>query len=421
MIRLKKAAVFGKTQLRRLFITLEFFGKNGLANHASACAYGFLLSAAPTLLLVSLFLLSAFRSSRQAVLELMARVPFLETVFDKRQLSGGIFSAAGPGITGVLSVASIFWAGRIFALSLQRGLKVVFSGTKKRNPVTDTLAAVFIEFLILVFAAAAILCSPDALRLYGTLGVPPLPFSRILPFVLLAALSYCSCRTVTPNPPRRLSALWGTLFFAAAYGISAAVFGVLFNQTKYHALYGALGNLVSLLINVYLFFVFFFLGAQLAKTIDSFDALLFSKLRRAGLSRKPADRLFLSTEGTLEKYLRVYVAGDTIFVKGDEGQEIYYLLEGEVDVLIPQEGSGHKQVSTLKAGSFFGEMGHLLSEDRTATVMAKTAASALALPPRLFDEILQCDTGMDRAIIEHLSRRLKTGNEQLAATDSPRQ
>jgi hypothetical protein len=318
----------------------------------------------------------------------------------------------------------MFWAGRIFALSLQRGLKVVFSGTKKRNPVTDTLAAVFIELLILVFAAAALLCSPDALRLYGTLGVPPLPplfrFSRVLPFVLLAALSYCACRTVTPNPPRRLSALWGTLFFAAAYGIAAAASGTLFNQTKYHALYGALGNLVSLLVNVYLFFVFFFSGAQLAKTIDSFDALLFSKLREAGRSRRPADRLFVSADGTLEKYLRSSRAGATIFIKGDEGQEIYYLLEGEVDVLIPKAGSGHKQVSTLKAGSFFGEMGHLLSEDRTATVKAKTGVSALALPPGLFDEILRYDTGMDRAIIEHLSRRLKTGNERLvqAATDT---
>jgi membrane protein len=361
--------------------------------------------------------MAAFRSSRQTVLELMARVPFLETVFGKRQFSGEILSFAGQGITGTLSVASIFWAGRIFALSLQRGLKVVFSGTKKRNPLTDTLAAVFIELLILFFAAAAILCSPDALSLYGMLGIPPLPLFRllrVLPFVLLAALSYCACRTVTPNPPRRLSALWGTLFFAVVYGISAAVFGVLFNQTKYHALYGALGNLVSLLINVYLFFVFFFSGAQFARTIDSFDALLFSKLRGARLSRKPADRLFLSIEGTLEKYLRSYGAGDTIFAKGDEGQEIYYLLEGEVDVLIPQAEGGHKRVSTLKSGSFFGEMGHLLSEDRTATVRAKTGVSALALPPRLFDEILRCDTGLDRAIIEHLSRRLKVENERLA-------
>ncbi|MDR2552391.1 MAG: hypothetical protein LBD31_04390 [Treponema sp.] len=49
---------------------------------------------------------------------------------------------------------------------------------------------------------------------------------------------------------------------------------------------------------------------------------------------------------------------------------------------------------------------------------AKAGVSALALPPRLFDEILRCDTGMDRSIIEHLSRRLKTGNERLASRDS---
>jgi uncharacterized BrkB/YihY/UPF0761 family membrane protein len=46
--------IFGKTQVQRLWITARFFNTNGLANHAAAGAFGFLLSAAPVLLLTEI-------------------------------------------------------------------------------------------------------------------------------------------------------------------------------------------------------------------------------------------------------------------------------------------------------------------------------------------------------------------------------
>jgi CRP-like cAMP-binding protein len=121
-------------------------------------------------------------------------------------------------------------------------------------------------------------------------------------------------------------------------------------------------------------------------------------------------------KGRLEKYIRCYVQGEIIFSKGDSSGEIFYLLEGEVDMYMP--GVSGSAASTLGPDSFFGEMGHLLSEDRSATVQAKTGVSALALPPRVFDEILKYDAGLDRVIIEQLSRRLKLRNEQLSALSS---
>jgi membrane protein len=63
-------------------------------------------------------------------------------------------------------------------------------------------------------------------------------------------------------------------------------------------------------------------------------------------------------------------------------------------------------------------MGYLLSEARTATAIAKTNVSALALPPQVFDEILKYDTSLDRTIIENMSQRLKSSNEQIAAFKS---
>jgi CRP-like cAMP-binding protein len=121
--------------------------------------------------------------------------------------------------------------------------------------------------------------------------------------------------------------------------------------------------------------------------------------------------LFNSEEGILKKYAHSYPENAVIFSKGDEGNDIYYLLEGEVNIYMTDVNSGEKP-AVLHHGAFFGEMGHLLSENRTATAKTKTAVTALVLPPHLFDEMLKYDTSMDRALMELMSQRLKSRNEE---------
>ena len=430
----KRITLFGRTQAQRLIITLQIFGDNGLANHAAAGAYGFLLSAAPTLLLVSFFLLAAFRSSPQAVIALVTHLPFLETAIEEEWLTNDFLALSRPGISGFISVVSIFWAGRVFAISLERGLTVIFTGTKKRNPLTHNMVIIAIEFMVLIFALVMILCSQTALRFYEALGILPnisafLVFLsrfrlRIFPVIALGLVSYCAYRKIPVKAPGRASAFWGSLCCVIPYEVTSIVLKIIINQTRYNFLYGTLGNIIILLINVYFFFMFFFFGAQLAFVLDIFDVLLFAKFRQARTTAanvrfariRAARNIFFPVEGKLEKYCRTCRRGEVIFSKGDGGEDIYFLFAGEVEVFIPTADSAGKVVSVLPPGSFFGEMSHLLSEERSATIRAKTAASVLALPPQIFDEVLKYDASLDRAIIEHLSRRLKNSNDQIIAS-----
>jgi membrane protein len=422
---LKRLGVYGRTQLRRLIITFEFFDRNGLANHAAAGSYGFLLSAAPMLLIVSFFLLAAFRSSPQAIFALTADIPFLETVLDEDRLNLDFLVLSRPGISGLISVVSIIWAGRVFALSLQRGLKIIFTGTKKRNPLADNLAAFGIEFMALIFAMIMILGSQTARHFFTVLD--SLPFSSafttltaqfrhwFFPAAALGLVSFCAYLLIPANPPRRLSALWGSVCCVTASELTALVLRIIIDQARYRFLYGALGSLIVLLVNVYFFFSFFFFGAQLAFVLDYFDALYFSKLYRirAVHNRIPPGivmrNLFFNIEENLGKYFKFFEQGELIMKKGDSGDDAFYLLEGEVEVFIP--AAGNNVVSVLRPGSFFGEMGHLISETRSASVRAKTRVSALALPFHVFDAALKLDPRLNRAVIQGLSRRLKSRNE----------
>lgn len=427
-----------KTLVQRLFITADYFTANSMANHAAACAYGFLLSIGPLLLIIFLFMFNAFPSSPHAAIALMRNIPFFETIFNREWLTSDLLHFSVPGIAGIIFLFSVFWAGRILAVSLQRGLKVIFTGEKKRNPVTDNLIIFSIEILALILSLMIIFFSQTAMRLYEMINFIPetsilYPLvsdlgSKVFTSVILGIVAYCAYRFIPVNHPRWLSALRGSIFCILSFECTTAILGVLLMQSRYNFLYGAMGNIIVLLINVYFFFIFFFFGSQYAFVIDSFDALHFIRMRKArmlyaqNLQRekqdpfsKMPDRLFYSIEGNLKKYLRYYRKGETILFREDKRKEIFYLLEGEADVLILSAQNSDISAGTLNAGSFFGEMSYLLSEKHSATIRAKTDVSVLALSYRIFDEILKYDTTLDRAIIEHMSRRIKDVNAQIAA------
>ena len=426
--------------MQRLVITQQFVGENSLANHASACAYGFLLSAAPVLMLLSFILFSVshplisganYVQGETILAQLISNIPFLNSVLDEAWLVKELSSIAESGmrlrgIAGLISAIGIFWAGRIFILSLQRGLKVIFTGTQKRNFVYEMLIVLIVEFAVLIGAILMIFFSATARKIYEFFdlfsntaffsNIQSLINIRLVPFVLMIFIFYFVCRFIIANGPSRTSTLWGSLCFAFSYTVFFRIMTMFLNQTKYNFLYGALGSLIFLLVNVFFFFMFFFSCAQLTKVLDSFDALLFLRFRQA---RMNADHpgfeqlLFLSEKGTLQKYSHKYPKNTVIFSKGDEENDIFYLLEGEVNIFLSDDNPDEKP-STLQQGAFFGEMGHLLSENRTATAKAKTAVTALVLPPPLFDEMLKYDTSMDRTIMELMSQRLKERNEQIA-------
>lgn len=109
----------------------------------------------------------------------------------------------------------------------------------------------------------------------------------------------------------------------------------------------------------------------------------------------------------LRRFGRDYPEGAKIFRAGDEGNEVFLLREGEVGILqAPAAGGPPVQVSTVRAGEFFGEMAYLLGDRRTATTVALTPVSVLALPVRLFERFLAVDARASRRLVKLLSARL---------------
>jgi glucose-6-phosphate 1-dehydrogenase len=92
----------------------------------------------------------------------------------------------------------------------------------------------------------------------------------------------------------------------------------------------------------------------------------------------------------------VYEPGDFIIRMGELGQEMYFLVKGEVDVI---DADG-RVINTLGAGSFFGETALLLSAPRTASIRAKEYCDVFILDKSDFNRVLRDTPQFAKTILE---------------------
>ncbi|WP_137126250.1 cyclic nucleotide-binding domain-containing protein [Roseomonas sp. HF4] len=82
-------------------------------------------------------------------------------------------------------------------------------------------------------------------------------------------------------------------------------------------------------------------------------------------------------------------AGEVVVRQGDEGQSLYVLAEGVLEVRIERPDGVEAVVDRLYPGSVFGEMSLLTGQPRMATVAAATGAVVLELAKGELDPLLQ--------------------------------
>lgn len=82
---------------------------------------------------------------------------------------------------------------------------------------------------------------------------------------------------------------------------------------------------------------------------------------------------------------QVFTPGDYIFREGDEGQEMYFVVSGELEVL---RGERENTLSILRSGDFFGEIALFDNQPRNAAIRAKTYCDLYKLSKSRFDHVL---------------------------------
>ncbi|MBW2016265.1 MAG: cyclic nucleotide-binding domain-containing protein [Deltaproteobacteria bacterium] len=111
----------------------------------------------------------------------------------------------------------------------------------------------------------------------------------------------------------------------------------------------------------------------------------------------------------LEKYITHYQAGHIIFLEGDDAQDLYILVSGELEII-----KGNMKINEIKEkGALFGEMSFLLDSKRTATARARDDVTVICIPREEITQFLRDFPDAAETITKALARRLNETSQIL--------
>ena len=109
----------------------------------------------------------------------------------------------------------------------------------------------------------------------------------------------------------------------------------------------------------------------------------------------------------LASHLRVapFVRGEAMTRQGAKAHWLYLITHGDAEVRVSVDGNLSEQIATLHEGGFFGEMGMMTGEPRSATVIALTNVECYRLDKEAFNDILKQRPEIAEDISEQLAHR----------------
>lgn len=400
------------------YTTWRLFKQNGLQNHAAATAFYFLLSATPLLLLLSyaLQLLGHIAENSVPATILMAA---LYTQLHLEQLTAlGFIPRQTQLAAGGVGLVTLLLSSRGLVNTMQGTFRIIFPDQTRRNVIVSwVLPLIILPVLFLLMGLAALaqvtlsfLAQNDFI---GTGNAQVLQaLNSLFGFAMVWALLFVAYWRLPRRHPRARIAAAFALAATASLALLLALFGAFFKLENYHSLYGALGGVVFVLIGGYFAFLLLYLWAQALYACGKADITALEKLFLGG-SGEGASKLegyvFGSAHRLLEKYGQTYPAGHVLIAEGDDSRIAYVLYAGRAGVY-KETAEGRRRLSELNEGQLFGEMAYLLDEKRTASVVADSEITVLALPPHLLEELMRHSAPLSRRIIDTLCQRLERMN-----------
>jgi len=117
----------------------------------------------------------------------------------------------------------------------------------------------------------------------------------------------------------------------------------------------------------------------------------------------------------LQPYLqqRSYTRGAFILRAGEETDALYIILTGRVKILIPDDQGREVILAMLGSNEFFGEMGLLDDQPRSASVETLEACQMLRLSKAGFTGCLENNFGLAMQIIHDLVKRLRNADRKI--------
>jgi CRP-like cAMP-binding protein len=109
---------------------------------------------------------------------------------------------------------------------------------------------------------------------------------------------------------------------------------------------------------------------------------------------------------------RQYPAGQVLFSEGDEGRDVFMLLDGNVKVVSTAASGREVILEVIDHDELIGEMSAIDGQARSATAIALTPVNVLVIPTPRFLEFLQQNGSAATALLQLIVARLRNSSQR---------
>lgn len=404
-----------------IFISADFTSQNDLDSHASACAFGFLFSFLPLVLMVFSILIRVMHATKEVLREAIAALPFLEGIFNFDDILESVNFSNSMTIVDIVLGIWIFWMARNLFLYIQKGITRIFHKDAAQRKAFNQLL-IFAGELILVLGAAVLILISISFKTLKFNSVfidlknsfhPRLLNSisktiDIVPYVLILILVFLALKFYTgTKPSAKLCAL--AAFLSTGIFVAIVIFlNIFLDFKRYNLIYGILGNLVILLFEVKIFFFLFFVFAQFVFVIQFFDDLLLAKLYllpdhdETDFLNALNRALFIRPDFLIKNFdsSKKFDAGETIVKADSSADSVYYIISGSAKRV------AENNIAFFDRGAMFGEECCLLNVAHDADFIAATECRILEISGATFRRLIDLNGDAAKKAVQKLSSYL---------------
>ena len=392
-----------RTLLQTIYLAVNFTSSNDLLAYAASCAFGFLLSFIPVVMMILTILVRFMHTKTQLVKDMLEFYPLIRGVINLDTLIDSIRQMKKVTNFEVIVSIAIIWMARRFFILLTRSMRRIFKKNYRAQKgfifliafAAEALLTIAISALIFFFVASRSLIRLSILDEL-TLTYPELmeAFSDLmagtLPYVLMFIGSIVVYKFLSLTKPPLVQCIFPALGCTFSFWGFRKLMRLFINVNRYNTVYGVLSNAIVLLLEVYFFFIIFLFFAQLLFVNQFFDTLVMGELYtlpgRDDIKIKSTLKrlLFLQPDSLLYNKDNVihFKRGSYVYKRNQTGTDSYYIVRGTVRI-------AHKNnLSYLSRGDFFGEESGMLDEERKNDALAVTDVELVRIPLELFTSLL---------------------------------
>jgi membrane protein len=352
--------------------TLAAFQRHHGFSISASLAFYALFALIPMALLMFFLLSHLVISSNYAIVQLAILTSNLLPEFSQRIMVEVFNISRHKAVWGAFGLFALFWAVTPLAGALRASFQTISSITEIpsfiRRAATDSVSVLGILILLFLFTFSGIM-----LEKLVTFLRPEFVSARLLNTLSSIALSTAMLaifyRIFFPVRVHLWHILIGSLVTAALWVAMRPAFELfLFLKQSYGTIFGGMKNMFIAIGWLYYSFAAFLIGTELIATLRKKEVLLlkglFSNTRQ---QTAYLDRLMHIFGRKLRK-------GDYVFRAGGPGNEMFYLLSGNVEIL-----QHDQRIRIVKPGEYFGEMALLANMKRSMNAMVMSENAEILL------------------------------------------